>query len=243
MRHFPSPDIGMFGRRQRYARGHRAPVVIIGRADAVPSDVGTIVISDTFGAEDTAPIGPCACCTVRVALQGALRALAAQRERQHFSRVVIRSEEELGPILRTFANERALEPLFHVEDHPPLASCDGDVRRFTLSEKAPLDWTTFSRFVTTLTALRGPDLLQVKGMLNVDGCRGPVAVQLLQHLAHRPIELQTWPDDDQTSRLAFTTRGIEESAVRELFNAVRVAASRAQAKYAPPFTWMVCPVT
>jgi hypothetical protein len=60
-------------------------------------------------------------------------------------------------------------------------------------------------------------------MLNVDGCRGPVVVQLLQHLAHRPIELQAWPDDDRASRLAFTTRGIEESAVRELFNAVRVA--------------------
>ena len=28
MLHFPSPDIGMFGRRQRHVRGHRIPVTI-----------------------------------------------------------------------------------------------------------------------------------------------------------------------------------------------------------------------
>src|SRR5262249_43825396 len=151
MRNFPSPDIGMFGRRQRRARGHRLPVVIIGSADAVPRDDGTVVVHDTFGVDDVAPIGPCACCTVRVALQDALRELAARRHRQHFDRVVIRTDEDSGPILRTFANEHALEPLFYVEDHPPLAS--GNVRRFMLREEAPLDWTAFSRFVTTLTAL------------------------------------------------------------------------------------------
>ena len=225
MRHFPSPDIGMFGRRQRYARGHRVPVVIIGAADAIPRDNDVAIVHDTFGADDVAPSGPCSCCTVRVALQDALRKLAAHRERRQCNRVVIRTDEDLGPILRTFAGERALEPLFHVEQHPPLAPGAGDVRRFMLREASELDWTAFSRFVTTLTALRGADLLQAKGMLDVAGCRGPVVVQLLQHLAHQPVELQVWPDDDHASRIAFTTRGIEESAVRELLNAVRAAPS------------------
>src|SRR5262245_31789504 len=212
MRNFPSPEIGMFGRRQRYARGHRVPVVIVGGAAAVPRDDGIVVVSDTFGADDIAPSGPCACCTVRVALQDALRGLAARRERENFDRVVIHSDEDLGPIVRTFAGEHALEPLFYVEDHPPLAPGNA-VQRFMLREEAPLDWTAFSRFVTTLTALRGADLLQVKGMLKVAGCRGPVVVQLLQHLALRPVELQAWPDDERVSALAFTARGIEEKSV------------------------------
>ena len=38
-------------------------------------------------------------------------------------------------------------------------------------------------------ALRGPDLLRVKGFLDVPGCRGPVVVQIVQHLAHSPVEL------------------------------------------------------
>ena len=48
----------------------------------------------------------------------------------------------------------------------------------------------------TLIALRGPDLLRVKGFLNVAGCRGPVLVQFVQHLAHPPVELAAWPDSE-----------------------------------------------
>ena len=48
----------------------------------------------------------------------------------------------------------------------------------------------------TLIALRGADLLRVKGFLNVAGCRGPVVVQFVQHLAHPPVELAAWPDND-----------------------------------------------
>jgi len=73
----------------------------------------------------------------------------------------------------------------------------------------------------TLIALRGGDLLRVKGLLNVVGCRGPVVVQVAQHLAHPPVELAAWPDQDRTSRLVFITRGIPERHVRDLFAAVR----------------------
>ena len=90
-----------------------------------------------------------------------------------------------------------------------------------LTEDAPLSWDAFSRFITTLQALRGADLLRVKGLLNVAGCRGPVVVQFMQHFAHRPVELQAWPDGERASRLEFITRNIEEAAVRSMFEAVR----------------------
>jgi len=221
MRHFPSPDIGVFGRRQRHARGHRVPVTIARDAGEFSKRDDTAVVVDTFGAGDVAPFATCRCCTVRVELQAALRQLAAEREARRFTRVVILSGEDLGPILRTFAPERALGAAFYVEDHPPIAARDAPgIRRFELTADAPLRWNAFSRFMTTLTALRGADLLQVKGWLNVAGCRGPVVVQFLQHLAHQPLELQAWPSDDRTSRLAFVTRGVEERAVRDLFGAV-----------------------
>jgi G3E family GTPase len=100
------------------------------------------------------------------------------------------------------------------------AHADG-ICRFVLTEDAPLAWVAFSRFITTLMALRGTDLLHVRGSLNVTGCRGPVVVQFVQHLAHRPVELQAWPDQDRTSRVVFTTRDLEEKAVRGMFDAVR----------------------
>ena len=73
----------------------------------------------------------------------------------------------------------------------------------------------------TLIALRGPDLLRVKGLLNVAGCRGPVVVQVVQHLAHPPVELAAWPDADHASRLVFITRNITERQVRDLLAAVQ----------------------
>jgi G3E family GTPase len=72
----------------------------------------------------------------------------------------------------------------------------------------------------TLTALRGPDLLRVKGFLDVEGCQGPVLVQFVQHLAHPPVELAQWPDADRQSRLVFITRNLPEEKVRALFAAV-----------------------
>jgi G3E family GTPase len=84
----------------------------------------------------------------------------------------------------------------------------------------PVVWSAFARTMDTLIALRGPDFLRVKGFLAVEGCRGPVLVQFVQHLAPQPVELDTWPEDERTGHLVFITRGIAEAQVRALFAAV-----------------------
>jgi len=102
------------------------------------------------------------------------------------------------------------------------------IASFVIETAEPIAWPTFARAMETLTALRGADLLRVKGLLNVAGCRGPVVVQYVQHLAHPPVELETWPDANRTSRIVFITRNIPERQVRDLFAAVEaLARSRA----------------
>jgi G3E family GTPase len=100
------------------------------------------------------------------------------------------------------------------------AHSDGIVS-FVLTDEAAMPWPAFARAMETLMALRGPDLLRVKGFLNVEGCQGPVLVQFVQHLAHPPAELEKWPDENRASRLVFITRNISERQVRDLFKAVR----------------------
>ena len=103
---------------------------------------------------------------------------------------------------------------------------------FVLQWQEPVEWPVFARAMETLTALRGADLLRVKGILNVAGCQGPVVVQYVQHLAHPPVELQSWPetlpdsrpDRNRNSRVVFITRRVPESQVRNLFAAVEVLA-------------------
>src|SRR5215831_4012378 len=99
-----------------------------------------------------------------------------------------------------------------------------DIASFTLVEDEPIIWDAFARAMETLTALRGPDLLRVKGFLNVAGCIGPVVVQFVQHLAHPPVELDHWPDGDRRSRVVFIARNLSETQVKGLFTAVRAMA-------------------
>jgi G3E family GTPase len=96
-----------------------------------------------------------------------------------------------------------------------------DITSFTLIEDEPIAWDVFTRTMETLMALRGPDLLRVKGFLNVAGCAGPVVVQFVQHLAHPPVELDRWPDADRRSRVVFIARSLREAQVKGLLAAVR----------------------
>jgi G3E family GTPase len=94
------------------------------------------------------------------------------------------------------------------------------VSSFVLEGRQPVVWPAFSRAMETLIAVRGADLLRVKGILNVAGCRGPVVVQYVQHLVHPPVELQSWPDQNCDSRVVFIARNIPEAQIRDLFAAV-----------------------
>jgi len=99
------------------------------------------------------------------------------------------------------------------------------IASFVLERQKPMQWLAFTRAMETLIALRGGDLLRVKGLLNVAGCQGPVVVQYVQHLAHPPVELQSWPDQNRNSRIVFITRNIAESQVQDLFASVETLAN------------------
>jgi G3E family GTPase len=96
---------------------------------------------------------------------------------------------------------------------------------FSLFFDEPVGWTGFEQAMATLAALRGPDLLRVKGIVAVRECRGPVVVHFVQHVAHPPVELEDWPDADRRSRLVFITRGLMREPVAQLFASVAALAA------------------
>jgi G3E family GTPase len=330
---FPSPAAGPFGRRFKRERGARVPVTVItgflgaGKTTLLrrfletPEGRGTAVVVNEFGAtgiddalirssaDETVLLGNgCLCCITRTDLQQALRRMVIERERGElpdFKRIVIETSglADPSPILQTFATDRALGEVFHVEvvvtvvdaetgldtlkwsaearkqailadrlvitkadiagegavaalsaqlralnanadileavngeldprsftepadDQRNLfvaetAHSDG-ISSFVLTETAPMPWTVFARSMDTLMTMRGNDLLRVKGFLAVEGCKGPVVVQFVQHLAHPPVELENWPDGNPQSRVVFITRHVSEQQVRDLFAAIR----------------------
>jgi G3E family GTPase len=139
----------------------------------------------------------------------------------------------LNPAPIGIARNGEIEPAFLL-DEPPVARDNFELGRtahthglgsFSLVFDEPLSWPGFEQAMAVLTALRGSDLLRVKGLLAVAECRGPVVVHFVQHLAHPPIELEEWPDEDRRSRLIFITRGLARAAVAQLFAGIAAVAA------------------
>src|SRR3954451_16638410 len=135
---FPSAAATRFGRRQKRARGARLPVTIVtgflgaGKTTLVrrfletPDGRGTALVVNEFGSEgiDDALLressdevtllgNGCLCCNTRSDLQIALRNLVAEGAQgtvPQFKRILIETSglADPGPILQTFATDRAL---------------------------------------------------------------------------------------------------------------------------------------
>jgi len=309
---FAGKDASLFGRRQKRLRGARLPVIAVtgflgsGKTTLIkalldkPAGAGTAVVVNEYGeigidhallrssSDATVLLGNgCLCCNVRSDLQETLRALFADRARgavPSFVRVIIETSglADPGPVLQTFATDRALGREFHLQglicvadavagetnlermsearkqaaladrivvtksdlaeayaadrlveriatlnpapvgiatngeidpafllDEPVAVRRDFELGEadhthgldsFSLIFDEPLSWPGFEQAMAVLMSLRGPDLLRVKGLVALTESRGPVVVHVVQHVAHPPVELEDWPDDDRRAR-------------------------------------------
>lgn len=96
---------------------------------------------------------------------------------------------------------------------------DADIRAFTITLDAPLDWTRFGIWLTMFVHRHGERMLRFKGLLNVQGSDTPVAVHGVQHLIHPPEHLSAWPGAERQSLLVFITMGIESAIVERSLRA------------------------
>lgn len=94
----------------------------------------------------------------------------------------------------------------------------GNIKTVSLRFKEPFTWVAASAALELLTNLRGPDMLRVKGIMNIDG--KPVVIQGVQHIFHPPVTLDNWPSEDHDTRMIFITKNIEAELIKSLFNAV-----------------------
>ncbi|HXQ51613.1 MAG TPA: GTP-binding protein [Stellaceae bacterium] len=78
---------------------------------------------------------------------------------------------------------------------------------FALTIARPVEWRAFSRWLTRIKIRHADDLLRVKGIVNVAGEDGMVAIHGVHHVFHPPVRLERRSGDDATSRIVFITRG------------------------------------
>jgi len=97
---------------------------------------------------------------------------------------------------------------------------DEKIRAFTLATDQAIPFSAFEMFLDLLRSMHGPNLLRVKGIVKLaETPDQPVVIHGVQHVFHPPVTLAAWPDADHRTRLVFIVNGIEEAAIKDLFNA------------------------
>ena len=92
---------------------------------------------------------------------------------------------------------------------------DDRIRSFCVYLEGPASWPGYAAWLKALGTLSGPDLLRVKGLLEIEGDPRPYVVQGVQHVFSPPLRLEAWPSGDRRSRLVFITRGIARATIEE----------------------------
>lgn len=109
---------------------------------------------------------------------------------------------------RRFSDRTGQIRQYHEEQHQ-----EGEIQTFSIRTETPLNWTAFCIWLSALIHRYGPQLLRIKGLLNVPDALGPVVLNTVQSHITPPMHLEEWPSDDHSSRIVFIVQGISPERV------------------------------
>ena len=92
------------------------------------------------------------------------------------------------------------------------------IRTFSIRRAVRVHPAALKLWLDLLSVYQGPNLLRVKGLLNVE--QRPVLINVVQHACHPPRSLDEWPDEDRDSRIVFITNGLEKARLETTLEAL-----------------------
>lgn len=101
---------------------------------------------------------------------------------------------------------------------------DDAIGTFSVVREAPVTKEGLRLWLNALGRFKGPKLLRMKGVVNVDGA--PVVVQAVQHLFHEPEELASWPSEDHRTRIVFIADGLERESLEATLDVLGFSKAR-----------------
>lgn len=108
----------------------------------------------------------------------------------------------------------------HHHHHHDVNRHSDTIHAFSLTHDKPVPYFALEVFIDLLRANHGAKMLRMKGIVELeeDPSR-PVVIHGVQTLFHPPVRLSGWPNDRHETRLVMITDGIDETTVREMFDA------------------------
>jgi G3E family GTPase len=104
----------------------------------------------------------------------------------------------------------------HDHAHQDINRHDDHIQAFCFTFDKPIEQAKLNFFIQLLVMLRGPDLLRVKGVVNVADRDQPAVIHGVQHIFHPLAWLERWPSDDHRTRIVFIVRDIDPKQITEL---------------------------
>lgn len=98
------------------------------------------------------------------------------------------------------------------------------IHAFAVRHEEPVTGAGLAAWLNLMAALKGANLLRVKGIINVEG--SPVVVDVVQSVIHEPLTLESWPSADRGTRIVFITRDMERAEIEATLPALGLDARR-----------------
>ena len=99
----------------------------------------------------------------------------------------------------------------HQHDH---GHAHHGIQSYSFVIDEPIEWAAFARWLDYVAALKGEDLLRLKGLVHVtDQPERPLVLHGVQHIFHPPVRLDAWPSADRRTRLVFIVRDIARETI------------------------------
>ncbi len=93
---------------------------------------------------------------------------------------------------------------------------DESINSFCVTRDDPIPLAKLGAWLDMVKAMRGDDLLRVKGIINVvEQPDRPVVIHGVQHVFHPPLHLDAWPSEDRRTRIVFITRNIDKDVIED----------------------------
>lgn len=105
-------------------------------------------------------------------------------------------------------SKSAALPLTQTTSH---AQYDHRISSASIEVEDPIPANVFDFWLDTLIALKGPDILRMKGIVHVEDMDWPFVFHGVQHIFDAPVPLKSWSGKDTTSRVVLIARDTDKS--------------------------------
>lgn len=126
-----------------------------------------------------------------------------------------RSEPKADPL----ANLSGLTP--QAESKSQHSPHDARICSASIVLDEPVPDVVFDLWLESLVALRGPDILRIKGIVHIEDLPKPFVFHGVQHVFDPPLPVEDWPGGDTQSRIVVIARDITRPELQQSLDILR----------------------